>query len=148
MKFEFDTQKSEDIKLVLTEEPDGISREDAIQDFFFGITSFVTLFCKKLSMDSSVVMSFWDLCHKCVGNELESFLESGVYDSDEEELDEEELDDEAIAVAKEMEKNGFTEEEIDAIVKLVKASGGVESTLAQLLGDIDTIDGSADESDS
>lgn len=120
MKFQFDTEKCEDIQLHFDREAD---LEENILDFCFGISALYTDFCMQLGLDADDATSLLKVCHSCMTRNLEEFISNGMLDSDNEddEVSDEEIDD----LKSGMTAAGFSEAEICNIVDLVQDAGSV-----------------------
>ena len=132
MKFQFDTEKCEDIQLRFDREAD---LEANILDFCFGITALYTDFCMQLGLDADDATSLLNVCQSCMGKNLEEFISNGILDPDDEDDEAECVSDEEIdELTQGMRAAGFSDEEISNIVDLVQDAGSMEAALNILKG--------------
>lgn len=131
MIFSLDTDKLDEIKLTFSEKEYESDIADVIADFFYGMASFFVDFAIKIDCDTEQARGLKDVFLSCVGNNIDTILEHGILEPDEEEeVSEEEIDD----LIEELVARGFSEAEIENIVQLVRDTGGFAAATDVLKG--------------
>ena len=124
MKFNLDTTDCENIKLKITDE----ECEDvasAIQEFCFGMSSFFVDFFMQLNCDTEEkAKKLQDVCVSCINRNLDVMVKEILLDNED---ISDELESDIDMLKSEMKKHGFSDSEIENIVKLVRNSGSVEA---------------------
>lgn len=133
MLFHLDTENCENIKLRFNRDGD---LEENILDFCFGMSALYTDFCMQLGLDQDQSRSLLDVCQSCMTRNVEEILSQGLLDSDDEEDDETDCvsDDEIDELEQAMTAAGFSAQEIQNIITLVKDAGSMDAALKILKG--------------
>ena len=134
MLFHLDTENCENIKLRFN--PDG-NLEENILEFCFGMSALYTDFCMQLGLDQDQARSLLDVVQSCMTRDVEEILSHGLLDSDDEEDDGTDgvSDDEIDELEQAMTDAGFSSEEIQNIITLVKDAVSMDAAL-KILKDI------------
>ena len=113
MKFSLDTEKYEDIMLRL--DPDTTTLED-FEELCFALAAFYVVFCKQLGLDEEKACGlFSEFCQPWVARDVEAMLSEGTLGGV--------LNGELNEFARRMRSAGFSEEEVENIVALVREAG-------------------------
>ena len=124
MKFSLDTDHYEDLRLLFSESDYNKDVSDVIEEFCFAMASFFVDLSMKLNCDVNQAASLKGVCLPCIGGNIDLMLKRGVLKSaDDEPVSEAELD----ALMQGMKANGFSREEIETVVRLVKDRGSLEA---------------------
>ena len=124
MKFSLDTDHYEDLRLSFSESDFSSDVSEVIEEFCFAMASFFVDLAMKLNCDANQAANLKGVCLPCIGGNIDLMLKQGVVKSaDDEPVSEEELD----VLMQGMKANGFSQEEIETVVRLVKDRGGLEA---------------------
>ena len=127
MMFHVDTKNCENIKLCFN--PDG-ELEENILEFCFGMSALYTDFCMQLGLDQDQSRSLLDVVQSCMTRDVEEILSQGLLDSDDEEDETNDVsDDELDELEQAMTAAGFSVQEIQNIITLVKDAGSMDAAL-------------------
>lgn len=133
MLFHLDTENCENIRLRFN--PNG-NLEENILEFCFGMSALYTDFCMQIGLDQDQSRSLLDVVQSCMTRDVEEILSHGLLDSDEDEDDGTDgvSDDEIDELGQAMTDAGFSNEEIQNIINLVKDAGSMDAALKILKG--------------
>lgn len=133
MLFHLDTENCENIRLRFN--PNG-NLEENILEFCFGMSALYTDFCMQIGLDQDQSRSLLDVVQSCMTRDVEEILSHGLLDSDDDEDDGTDgvSDDEIDELGQAMTDAGFSNEEIQNIINLVKNAGSMDAALKILKG--------------
>lgn len=133
MLFHLDTENCENIRLRFN--PNG-NLEENILEFCFGMSALYTDFCMQIGLDQDQSRSLLDVVQSCMTRDVEEILSHGLLDSDDDEDDGTDgvSDDEIDELGQAMTDAGFSNEEIQNIINLVKDAGSMDAALKILKG--------------
>ncbi len=127
MRFYLDTDDYESIKIEMSDKDGEV--QDIIQEFCFAMASFFVDMANKLDCNTESAKSLQKVCSSCIERDINVILDNEVLNSDnEEEINDEQLSD----LTKMMAEHGFSEDEINNIVEVVKSCGSMESAIDYL----------------
>lgn len=133
MLFHLDTENCENIRLRFN--PNG-NLEENILEFCFGMSALYTDFCMQIGLDQDQSRSLLDVVQSCMTRDVEEILSHGLLDSDDDEDDGTDgvSDDEIDELGQAMTDAGFSNEEIQNVINLVKDAGSMDAALKILKG--------------
>ena len=133
MLFHLDTENCENIRLRFN--PNG-NLEENILEFCFGMSALYTDFCIQIGLDQDQSRSLLDVVQSCMTRDVEEILSHGLLDFDDDEDDGTDgvSDDEIDELGQAMTDAGFSNEEIQNIINLVKDAGSMDAALKILKG--------------
>lgn len=133
MLFHLDTENCENIRLRFN--PTG-NLEENILEFCFGMSALYTDFCMQIGLDQDQSRSLLDVVQSCMTRDVEEILSHELLDSDDDEDDGTDgvSDDEIDELGQAMTDAGFSNEEIQNIINLVKDAGSMDAALKILKG--------------
>lgn len=128
MKFYFDSDNYESIKLEISEQERQNGMENIIQEYCFAMASFFVYFSMKLDLDTEQAKSLQKVCFSCIEILTDDMIEKVILDDETDDVSEEQLTD----LADKLAENGFSQDEIENILELVKESDSIESATEYL----------------
>lgn len=123
MKFYLDSDNYESIKLEISEQERQNGMENILQEYCFAMASFFVDFSMKLDLNTEQAKSLQKACFSCIEILTNDMIEELILDDETDDVSEEQL----TALANKMAEVGFSQEEINHVVEMVKESGSFES---------------------
>lgn len=126
MKFKLDTEQIEDsLKLTFTKKEQKKNIAEGIQEFCYGMALFFMDFAQKLDCDEKQAAGLKDVCLDVIGRDIDAMIHDTLCNK---QVDPEEMED----LTQQMEEAGFSDEEIQNAVRIVKSCGGIASATEYL----------------
>jgi len=136
MKFMLDTADIENFQLNFTEEDQKKTKEQLMEEFEYAMSSFFISFCVKNNWNTEVAKEMKQAIFTKIDRHIANMFSQGILEPDNEVVDEEYINE----LKTQMSEAGFSEDEIEQMVELVKEYGSIEkaseylSSLAEAQG--------------
>lgn len=122
MKFTLDTDDIENLQLILDDADKAKTPEQLMEEFEYAMSSFFVSFCLKNNWDTDKAKEFKQAIFTKIDRHIANMFAQGVLEPANEVVDDAYLEE----LQSQMSEAGFSEEEIEQMVKLVKEYGSIE----------------------